>query len=361
MTEPCLLVTLDYYRGYTENVDGGLVALGAILGFLLGVLIAVVIAKCCMFDLLSARKEEHKDPDQLSNVSLQPADAERKARPSPSTISRDSGLYDMDDPLYSDSLVVALIKPKSEDMDNELRSQDFRATVQLEKELREQKNNSFLQILRIFLNGLFFKEKIDEKQYRNILTKHEKSIQTGEEEIRAELQQAEEEVMADERLQKDPVAMQEALEKLHPQYVQRMNSLLKEQQESVRQDLSTAGLPQNELEKIMSKFVDNMAAVDRLMGEQFARQSLALQERLAKRQRLAGEHAAAQEREEEEVKERMNQQQNTLDKLCQDTKLLDKQRDSPTLARLDILIPLEGSGDEISPSKLVQCQVVQWT
>ncbi|XP_078669457.1 uncharacterized protein LOC144910347 isoform X2 [Branchiostoma floridae x Branchiostoma belcheri] len=359
MTEPCLLVTLDYYRGYTENVDGGLVALGAILGFLLGVLIAVVIAKCCMFDLLSARskdqgeilllenvvepedssdeeeeqeekkkeKEEHKDPEQLSNASL-PADAERKARPSPSTISRDSGLYDMDDPLYSDSLVVALIKPKSEDMDNELRSQDFRATVQLEKELREQKNNSFLQILRIFLNGLFFKEKIDEKQYRNILTKHEKSIQTGEEEIRAELQQAEEEVMADERLQKDPVAMQEALEKLHPQYVQRMNSLLKEQQESVRQDLSTAGLPQNELEKIMSKFVDNMATVDRLMGEQFARQSLALQERLAKRQRLAGEHAAAQEREEEEVKERMIQQQNTLDKLCQDTKLLDKQRDS---------------------------------
>ncbi|XP_035673799.1 interaptin-like isoform X1 [Branchiostoma floridae] len=134
--------------------------------------------------------------------------------------------------------------------------------------------------------------------------------------------------MADEKLRKDPVAMQEALEKLHPQYVQRMNSLLKEQQESVRQDLSTAGLPQNELEKIMSKFVDNMATVDRLMGEQFARQSLALQERLAKRQRLAGEHTSAQNREEEEVEERMNQQHITLDKLCQDTKLLDKQRDS---------------------------------
>ncbi|KAL9984067.1 hypothetical protein ACROYT_G006323 [Oculina patagonica] len=223
------------------------------------------------------------------------------------------------------SVIDALSKPSGEEMEVELQKQDFGAIENMETNLRLQKNETFLQLLKMILSFLVSKSRISEGFRRDSLAKYEQAIEdidsNAKEEMKAEEQELRTTIV-------DPVELDQAIESLHSKYSKKMNSERMELQDKLRTDLlQDTELSEEEAEQIVAKLMMNMAAVDRRLAEEASRQNMVLHERLARRQALAQQRAADNQQEKEEFDERLKQPQKNLDVLLKRGKLLEDQKE----------------------------------
>ncbi|XP_070539647.1 evC complex member EVC-like isoform X2 [Ptychodera flava] len=360
------------------DVNVGVVVVCAILGFIVGVILTLIIARCLIRDIARARVQEEEKAMLLENIAderqssvgsiekkerdrgstgcpsptncifLQPLCNDNEAfesdeetprhKPTPRRYSSASAdrysqameRYDEDEAdAPGDGIVIALTRQSSEKIYTELSIQDIRATKDLENELHEQKVMSFLQVLSIILNRCVAKGKIEPEDGSEFMEKYEKEIQTEESKIQEELKYAEEELRQDERLSKDPLALEDALDRLRPAYIRKMNNVIKTAQMNLSDDFAQkTELSQDEIDAIMEKLTENMAALDKHLGDEASRQAMVLRERLAKRQAMAEKWKKNEEQEKDTNRSRVDDHYKNMDKLIDDRLLLEGQRDS---------------------------------
>lgn len=223
------------------------------------------------------------------------------------------------------SVVDALSKPSGEEMEVELQKQDFKAIENMETNLRLQKNETFLQLLKMILSFLVSKSRISEGFRRDSLAKYEQAIEDIDSNAKEEMKSEEQELR---NTIVDPVELDQAMESLHSKYSKKMTSERMELQDKLRTDLlQNTELSEEEAEQIVAKLMMNMAAVDRRLAEEASRQNLVLHERLARRQALAQQRAADNQEEKEDFGERLKLPQKNLDVLSKRGKLLEDQKE----------------------------------
>lgn len=210
-------------------------------------------------------------------------------------------------------------------MELEIQKQDFKSIEEMETNIRLQKSETFLQLLKMILSFLVSKSRISEGFRRDSLAKYEQAIEdidrNAKEEMKAEEQELRTTIV-------DPMKLDQAIEGLHSKYSKRMAAERMELQEKLRTDLMQGTeLSEQEAEQIVAKLMMNMAAVDKRLAEEASRQNKVLHERLARRQALAQQRVADNQQEKEEFDDRMKQPQKNLDVLCKRGKLSTDQKD----------------------------------
>lgn len=223
------------------------------------------------------------------------------------------------------TVVYALSKSSGEEMELEIQKQDFKSIEEMETNIRLQKSETFLQLLKMILSFLVSKSRISEGFRRDSLAKYEQAIEdidrNAKEEMKAEEQELRITIV-------DPMKLDQAIEGLHSKYSKRMAAERMELQEKLRTDLMQGTeLSEQEAEQIVAKLMMNMAAVDKRLAEEASRQNKVLHERLARRQALAQQRVADNQQEKEEFDDRMKQPQKNLDVLCKRGKLSTDQKD----------------------------------
>ncbi|XP_077991893.1 uncharacterized protein LOC144446077 isoform X2 [Glandiceps talaboti] len=342
------------------DINVGVVVVCAILGFLVGLILTFLIARCLIRDLARSRAQEEEKAMLLENIADERRSSvgsiekkpfanehgvdesetgsprrRRKVTRHNSNVSSDRESHTMerydedDDDTPGDGVILALTKTTNEKMQIELNVQDINAIKELENELHDQKVMTYLQVISIILNRCVSKGKMDEDDASNLMEKYEQEIQTEEKKIQTELKIEEEQIKHDEKIAKDPIALEDALEKLRPAYVRKMDNVIRIHHLEIPDDLSQkTDLSPDEIEAVMQRLTENMAALDRHLGDEATRQAMILQERLAKRQAMAEKWNRSSEEEKETNHARVEDHYQNIDKLVDDKLLLEGQRDS---------------------------------
>ncbi|XP_048585230.1 trichohyalin-like [Nematostella vectensis] len=221
------------------------------------------------------------------------------------------------------SVAQALTKPSEEEMEVELQNQDFKFLEEMEKDLRKQKNETFLQLLKMVLTFLFSKSRIDEEFKRRMLAKYEQAIDD------IDANAARDQALEAQELRDtitDSTELENAIESLHTKFSKRMSFKLTELQEEVGNDLLTdSGLSEEEANQIVAKLMANVAATNKRLLEEANRQSLILHERLAKRQAMAQHRVMEKQEEKDELDNRKMKALKNLEVLQKRGKLVSEQ------------------------------------
>ncbi|CAH3143176.1 unnamed protein product [Porites lobata] len=223
------------------------------------------------------------------------------------------------------SVVYALSKSSGEEMEVVLQNQDFRSIEIMENNLQLQKNETFLQLLKMILSFLVSKSRITEGFRRDSLAKYEQAMEDIDRNAKEEMKVEEQELRSTIT---DPLEVDQAIESLHSKYSKKMSSERLELQDKLKTDLlQGTELSEEEAEQIVAKLMMNMAAADKRLAEEQNRQAMVLHEKLARRQALAQQRAADNQQEKDEFEERSKQPLKNLEVLHKKGKLLEDQKD----------------------------------
>ncbi|CAH3165688.1 unnamed protein product [Porites evermanni] len=223
------------------------------------------------------------------------------------------------------SMVYALSKSSGEEMEVVLQNQDFRSIEIMENNLQLQKNETFLQLLKMILSFLVSKSRITEGFRRDSLAKYEQAMEDVDRNAKEEMKAEEQELRSTIT---DPLEVDQAIESLHSKYSKKMSSERLELQDKLKTDLlQGTELSEEEAEQIVAKLMINMAAADKRLAEEQNRQAMVLHEKLARRQALAQQRAADNQQEKDEFEERSKQPLKNLEVLHKKGKLLEDQKD----------------------------------
>ncbi|XP_073241242.1 uncharacterized protein [Porites lutea] len=223
------------------------------------------------------------------------------------------------------SMVYALSTSSGEEMEVVLQNQDFRSIEIMENNLQLQKNETFLQLLKMILSFLVSKSRITEGFRRDSLAKYEQAMEDIDRNAKEEMKAEEQELRSTIT---DPLEVDQAIESLHSKYSKKMSSERLELQDKLKTDLlQGTELSEEEAEQIVAKLMINMAAADKRLAEEQNRQAMVLHEKLARRQALAQQRAADNQQEKDEFEERSKQPLKNLEVLHKKGKLLEDQKD----------------------------------
>lgn len=223
------------------------------------------------------------------------------------------------------SVAYALSKSSGEEMEVVLQNQDFRSIEIMENNLQLQKNETFLQLLKMILSFLVSKSRITEGFRRDSLAKYEQAMEDIDRNAKEEMKAEEQELRSTIT---DPLEVDQAIESLHSKYSKKMSSERLELQDKLKTDLlQGTELSEEEAEQIVAKLMMNMAAADKRLAEEQNRQAMVLHEKLARRQALAQQRAADNQQEKDEFEERSKQPLKNLEVLHKKGKLLEDQKD----------------------------------
>ncbi|XP_068710137.1 golgin subfamily A member 6-like protein 26 [Montipora foliosa] len=223
------------------------------------------------------------------------------------------------------SFIGALSKSSGEEMEVVLQNQDFRSIEIMETSLQFQRNETFLQLLKMILSFLVSKSRITEGFRRDSLAKFEQGLEDINRNAKEEMKAEEQELRT---VITDPMELDQAIESLHSKYSKKMNSERIELEDTLKTRLlENTELSEEEAEQIVAKLMMNMAAVDKRLAEEQNRQTMVLQERLARRQAVAQQRVADNQKEKDEFDERVKQPVKNLEVLCKRGKLLENQKE----------------------------------
>ncbi|RMX55135.1 hypothetical protein pdam_00007427 [Pocillopora damicornis] len=327
MDGECLSVTV-VDRVTKLDTLGGYVFLVFLVCLIIGFILGLLLARCILRELeeqYSQRRSKSQTEAILIEVENEKMGSNRIApMPVPTKNTADIAIEMEPTHLSTGSLhsqsawtgeqdsnnstvVYALSKSSGEEMELEIQKQDFKSIEEMETNIRLQKSETFLQLLKMILSFLVSKSRISEGFRRDSLAKYEQELRTT--------------IV-------DPMKLDQAIEGLHSKYSKRMTTERMELQEKLRTDLMQGTeLSEQEAEQIVAKLMMNMAAVDKRLAEEASRQNKVLHERLARRQALAQQRVADNQQEKEEFDDRIKQPQKNLDVLCKRGKLSTDQKD----------------------------------
>ncbi|XP_022091841.1 trichohyalin-like isoform X2 [Acanthaster planci] len=333
------------------------VTLAIIFGLLVGVVIAIVVARCFFQELAKDRIQQAEKKDWTNSgmyekrisyaeeVPLTEVYHEDESPSSSGKNRRSSSLsakdfrsqatidsYDEERAEEEDAyccLITALTKTSMVKTQTELSLQDYRETQKLEEELHQEKTSVFLQLLRIILSKFVAKERLDEEYTERFLDKYSEMVESAVQAVASEQAAAEDEIRQKLGVSKDPLALEEALEKTRPESTRKMVRALQDAQLKIQDDLAKeTDLSDEEIDALVEKLTENMAEVERMIGEEAARQANILQERLERRRALAQQYSEIKTREETGNQTRLTDVRNILEGLVDDKQLLQEQCES---------------------------------
>eukprot|EP00057_Strongylocentrotus_purpuratus_P017187 XP_011671661.1 PREDICTED: trichohyalin isoform X2 [Strongylocentrotus purpuratus] len=321
------------------RLDALEVSLAVIFGVIIGVILAIIISRCFVKEIAKDRIQKHQDDTVVKNAAYEVEVAgyadmtyrktktstvnEKSSRQKP--IKQDDG-YDEEDGEYrkkkrrdesdddddgegeeeeelmkeklASGIVIALTMPSSEKTMVELSLQDFQATKSMERELLEERESVFVHILQILLGRFVTAERMDEKFAADFIDRTSQELSDAKDSLEASQLMVEQDLKNRSDLMKDPLALEEVLENSRLDYIRKMDGLVQDAQIKVKDKLSReAGLSSEEVEAIMKKLLENMAAAERMIGQEQNRQATILNERLSKRQALSEQYAQVTSRE----------------------------------------------------------------
>ncbi|XP_072025229.1 uncharacterized protein [Amphiura filiformis] len=359
-------------------IDALEVSLATIFGLLLGIIIALICSKCFFRELAKERIQKSEEGLEVNHDRYEPIYPNRKPKKaaklavesestpmkklkkqasSISLAQEDSDAriesYDADrQDQYNDTLICALIQTNLEKTQIELNLQDFRCTHTMEEELAQERSSVLLLLLQILLGkfvakgkldensaeefvqqctqeslGKFVaKGKLDENSAEEFVQQCTQTIHEAEASVTAEHQAAIDELKKDTALSKDPLKLQEAIEKKWPEYQRNMASIVQNAQIGLQDDLKKdSSLSDEEIDALVTKLMENMATAEAMIGQEAVRQSLMLQERLAKRQALSEQYMSVGSTEQKSNIFRVQDLKESATSLCESKDITEAQ------------------------------------
>ncbi|XP_041477052.1 trichohyalin-like isoform X2 [Lytechinus variegatus] len=349
----------------TWRLDALEVSLAVIFGVIIGVILAIIISRCFVKELAKDRIHKHQDDSVVKNAAYEVevagyADMTYRKTKS-STVNEKSSRqmliqeddenekyekknredeFDDDDgdeddnegemkAILASGIIIALTMPSSERTLVELSLQDFQATKSMEKELLEERESVFVHILEILLGRFVAAEKMDEKYAADFIDKTSQELHEAKDSLEATQLMVEQDLKNRSNLIKDPLALEEALENSRSDYIRKKDGLVQDAQIRVKDKLSReAGLSSDEVEAIMKKLLENMAAAERMIGQEQNRQATILNERLSKRQALSEQYSHVTTRENKANQARVRSVNEVANYLAQERELNQSQAKS---------------------------------
>ncbi|XP_063964094.1 trichohyalin-like isoform X2 [Lytechinus pictus] len=347
----------------TWRLDALEVSLAVIFGVIIGVILAIIISRCFVKELAKDRIHKHQDDSVVKNAAYEVEVAGyadmtyRKTKSSTVNekssrqmlIQEDDGNEkyeeknredesddeDEDDDegemkeILASGIIIALTMPSSERTLVELSLQDFKATKSMEKELLEERESVFVHILEILLGRFVAAEKMDEKFASDFIDRTSQELLEAKDSLEATQLMVEQDLKNRSNLIKDPLALEEALENSRLDYIRKNDGLVQDAQIRVKDKLSReAGLSSDEVEAIMKKLLENMAAAERMIGQEQNRQATILNERLSKRQALSEQYSHVTTRENKANQARVRSVNEVANYLAQERELNQSQAKS---------------------------------
>ncbi|XP_071946825.1 uncharacterized protein [Antedon mediterranea] len=348
--------------------DGGWVVnateivLASLLGLIIGVIIALLCLRCFFKELAKDRVQKssnavmmeqsttYRSSEVTSNtvrhldydkIPLMKIDNEESDNSSEKTRKRtdsdeedDNKMENFDedsqnDKSNSDSLITAIANKTREATERTLILQDIKEVNLLERELQQEKINSFLQLLKIFLLKFASKGHLEKDFSIEFANQYEQDFKNVFVSIEAEQLVAAEHIIANGKSKRDPVEVEEAVEEIRREGARTLDMKFQEYQLKIKDELEkSSDLSEDEVNALMEKLSENMAEVERSLGREWARQASILQERLANRQGLASQYRNFNEREVQRKVKRIEHQRTVLTSLSDESHLTDSQKES---------------------------------
>nr|XP_054766231.1 trichohyalin-like [Lytechinus pictus] len=345
----------------TWRLDALEVSLAVIFGVIIGVILAIIISRCFVKELAKDRIHKHQDDSVVKNAAYEVEVAGyadmtyRKTKSSTvnETSSRQMLIQEDDEnekyeeknredesddedevegemkEILASGIIIALTMPSSERTLVELSLQDFKATKSMEKELLEERESVFVHILEILLGRFVAAEKMDEKFASDFIDRTSQELLEAKDSLEATQLMVEQDLKNRSNLIKDPLALEEALENSRLDYIRKNDGLVQDAQIRVKDKLSReAGLSSDEVEAIMKKLLENMAAAERMIGQEQNRQATILNERLSKRQALSEQYSHVTTRENKANQARVRSVNEVANYLAQERELNQSQAKS---------------------------------
>uniref|UniRef100_UPI00398F69BD evC complex member EVC-like n=1 Tax=Pristiophorus japonicus TaxID=55135 RepID=UPI00398F69BD len=199
----------------------------------------------------------------------------------------------------------------------------------LDTELRQEKYMMFLQLLRIHLNDLYLKEKIDEKLYRDFLSTQEKELEELEKQDHPMLPGA-----ADRKDSRYTLEESERDERNYLQYTIKQLSGYFQQTESARCFLlNHSMLPKITVEEIMRNISENMSQVESLLTDFLTLQVTVIRDKLLRWEFMAKSLHSFKWLVQQENRDKLKMVTSVLNTLTRDGELAFGQKED-ILARL---------------------------
>ncbi|XP_046570216.1 trichohyalin-like [Haliotis rubra] len=225
-------------------------------------------------------------------------------------------------------MVDVIVQTNSVGADGEMAQQDLNNIKTMETELDNERELLLLRCLDGLMKTLVVKKDITEDYYRTFMKRTGEDITDIRKMVETERQEAEEEAKNNSKLSKDPQALESHLDNLQTQASSKQNQLQREQREKMRQDLiRSSGMSEAEVESLMEKLMDQMAALEEKIGAEQARQRRVLQERLAKRQQVLEYNKMQADNQTQDINTQQMVLDDVLTGLVTDKKLVDKQQE----------------------------------
>ncbi|KAI8789815.1 cingulin [Biomphalaria glabrata] len=306
----CLPVEIEKEQD-TFTIDAGWIAGAFFLGLIVGIAIVAILTKPFLNAL---KKKKHQDEEKLlgktgsAEIIVAKDDNEKKRkgaskstndkktfkflrfwRKKPKSVAgnkKEEITEDDVDPALLRGMVEVMQQTNSLNAEIEMAEQDMTTIISNERSIEEEKETIMLKTLDLLLKKKAEKRAASYNFYVNFMKKTDAEVKELTKIIQREKEEAEEKIRNDPKLSKDTQTQEDELQKMYTFYNNKQKKLQKENKNKIRQELlRSSGMPESEIDDIMEKLANNLAAVEQKIGLEQARQKRALDQRLAKRKR----------------------------------------------------------------------------
>ncbi|XP_067937332.1 putative protein tag-278 [Watersipora subatra] len=344
-------ITIDVLVRETFRIPDPLwPGLGFIITFIVGGVLGALLARMCLHDYMRkksqdaevatliaqgvpmhmrGRKSIFPTPSYSDAEPLKPSEmgspekcivSPRGGATTPSNIAIEadttSGLSD------------ALIKPTGDSAVAEISHQDVSYFLLLEEQMRTERVEGLLYLVRIHLNKLVVSNKIAEEDAERVVSGLKKKCADIIEHNGSSEKAAIAAVTNDPKMQQNSVAMQTEIDRLHSSAVQKTNWDLSTVESDIPHLLASVdGFSDEDIDGLMKKLKHQLATREHKVNDETRRQVQSLEERLARRRELAEQNRLNKQTTTDLVKAKLEKQKNSLQLLVNNSTITEKEKD----------------------------------
>ncbi|KAK6186317.1 hypothetical protein SNE40_008377 [Patella caerulea] len=334
------------------SADPGWVAGAFVLGLILGAGIAGLCVRPCLREW-EKKKRQDAEKGNIANSHLEPVvtkqikddeknlEKKKVKKKKGGRFKRRGGDDEEEDddvdykekvqermPELSKGMVDIMAQTESNSAEIEIASQDLETVTAIENRQRKEKQTLYVQLLAILLRKDLDRKKITTSFYDGFLHKTRIEMADQKKIMEREKAEKEQELRDDVKLSKNPEAFESELQKVQTEHNNKLNHLDKEYRDKIRQDLMrSSGLSDAEVEIIMEKLANQLAAFEKKKTLEQARQRRSLEDRLAKRKQFVEYRTMLQQEEMKDIESQTEAFDELLTKYVEDNKLVERQKD----------------------------------